>query len=194
MPARGRGAPPGHVDSRVELLERDDAVNHPISKASRRRSGPRSPSFEGPGVTDQPRQKEGPPAVGHQADLDEGLAEEGVGRGDDDVGGERVIATDAGGVSVTRAMIGFGKLRIARTPGLMTSRRSVVTSRSRRKAPLADRPRAERIARAGDDDTRVSSSNDSFLIASVKRCIVTKSIELRRAGLLNVTRLTPASR
>src|SRR5262245_55062831 len=85
--------------------------------------------------------------------------------------------------------------RIARTPGLTTSRRSVVTSRSGelgsddcRSAPAQNEsPAPVRTM------TRVSSSADS-LIASVRRRIVSKSTELRRAGLLKVMRLTPPSR
>src|SRR5262249_27139771 len=89
-------------------------------------------------------------------------------------------------------MIGFGKPRIARTPGLTPSRMSVVTSRLAtlgftdcRSAPAQNESPAPVIM-----TTRVSSSADC-LIASAKPRIVSKSIELRRVGLLNVMRLIP---
>src|SRR5215510_339628 len=90
-------------------------------------------------------------------------------------------------------MIGFGKPRIAMTPGLMTSRRSVVTSRAPESPACRSAPAQNESPAPVMTMTRVSSSNDS-LIVSVKRRIVSKSTELRRAGLLNVMRLTPPSR
>src|SRR5262249_20656430 len=92
-------------------------------------------------------------------------------------------------------MIGFGKPRIARTPGLTPSRMSVVTSRLAtlgftdcRSAPAQNESPAPVMM-----TTRVSSSADC-LIASAKPRIVSKSIELRRVGLLNVMRLIPPSK
>src|SRR5262245_36835166 len=92
-------------------------------------------------------------------------------------------------------MIGFGKPRIARTPGLTPSRMSVVTSLI---APLGftdwrSAPAQNESPEPVMTTTRVSSSNDC-LIASAKPRIVSKSIELRRVGLLNVMRLTPFSK
>src|SRR5687767_9101854 len=80
----------GHrVDRRVEFTGRHDAIEHAHLEGLLRRDGiAERHQFESLVVSDQTRQEVSPAAVRHQPDLDEGLAEEGLVRRDDDVGDE----------------------------------------------------------------------------------------------------------